>query len=295
MKRSRLSLEIIESQKRKAFRSWKSKYARKRVNNPRNVLELAAGERGRKIVDLALRHPMIKFAAIDHLSVGYKEYLRSKGINKVPNNLSVIEYRDVLDHLLRSKSNYFDHVYSHFLLQHLSYAKRIAVCEELMRVLKPGTRFVTVEQYHTSRQIPLELEQAGFRVSVKPVGIQQIANLGTDSGDLNAARAVHTERRLASARAYGGKEFEDAEKNSMLQGGWWQMMETARDNGDLNSPEGKKALQTMMEDEERQFTHSHFYVITAFKPKKPTPIIITQGRKSGIITPTKEEIKKYGR
>lgn len=289
MHKGRLSKGIASSRAKKELHVWKKIYNKKRINNPPMVLELAAGERGRKVVELALAHPKTQFVAIDHLNVDYKGYLQSKGVKRVPSNLKVIEHRDALQQLLRSKPNFFDHVYTHFLLQHLSYAQRTSICQELLRVLKPGAKFVTVEQYHVSRQIPLELRKAGFKVTVKPMSVQQLFKLGTDCGDLNAQRATLTERRIAAARAYGGREAEEAEKQVMINGGRWQMMNTANVNGDLKTIEGRKALERIMQDEERQFTHSHFYVITATKPRS-SRFASASGE---IIIPTKEEVKKH--
>ncbi|MFA6065290.1 MAG: class I SAM-dependent methyltransferase [archaeon] len=265
---------------------WRQAFLKKRMT-PREVLELGTGPHGKKAVDLALKHSRMRITASDHLEIRFRDYLEHLGVKHKPGNL-VISVKDALLQLKSGKPNQYSHIYAHFLLQHLSYEKRNAICKELMRTLKPGARFATVEQYHVSRQIPSELRKAGFEVSVKPFSIEQAFNLGTESSMENAMRAMDTERTLEQARTRGGKAAEDAVKNSMINGGRWQQMETAQRNGDANGSRGaKEAVQRIMEDEERQFTHSHFFVITAKKPL---------GKKvNGIYIPNKAEVAKYSR
>ena len=107
---------------------WRTNFLKKRKENPFRVLELGTGPRAKKAVDLALKHSAAKITAIDHNpNIEHTKYLRSLSKTK-PGNLTIKAKQDALNYLKSEKKNHYDHIYTHFLLQHLSYAKRMAIC-----------------------------------------------------------------------------------------------------------------------------------------------------------------------
>lgn len=161
----------------------------------RRIAGLGEGPDLRKAINLAIRHPDVEVAANDLLTpewakkltgTNYKTYLRQKGLHTKPPNLIVASGKRAVEFLQAEKPNSFDHLYAHFLLQHLSFQERKRLYLEIWRTLRPGTSFVTLEEMHQQRYLPLELRRAGFAVSVRKLKPEDVVKFDTFVAKRNA-------------------------------------------------------------------------------------------------------------
>jgi len=253
------------------------------VRRSMNVVGLGEGGRGKKAVDLALKHPRHNFVGVDsHPLSYYGEYLKSRGVKEKPRNLTIKRSTGAFEYLASQREASVDHAYAHFLFQHVSHAERQKIYSQLMRTMRPGTRFVTVEEANYITQVPLELRNLGFIVSVKRIGAKELFKLDTDNGERNAKHqlTVQENRRalqehfriatpstLAQLRALGmATSAEGAIKIDMANfrktiGEKWARLE-----GKNPSRDARKAVERILRDVDYVYSDKPFAVITARKP-----------------------------
>ena len=164
----------------------------------RRVAELGAGLRARKIIKLAIAHPEIEFQSVDILPAAYWHYLKQRRLHTKPANVNIRGKTDAIDFLQKQPDQSFFHIYSHFMLQHVNYQKRQKIFSELMRTLYPGGKFTTIEDLLFEKQLVLELEEAGFKVSVRRLTPEQLLNLGSDNSDMNARHSIRIRAEFIS-------------------------------------------------------------------------------------------------
>jgi SAM-dependent methyltransferase len=156
---------------------------------------LGEGKRLRKAVDLSLRHKSVEVVAVEKADLNqlaHFDYLREKGQRTKPANLTVKAGIAAEKYLAGEKPNSFDHLYAHFLTQHLAFAKRRELFAQVWRTLKPGTRFVVMDAWAYEKPLAMELRNAGFRVSTKRLTPEEVMRLGADNVDINASRSIET-------------------------------------------------------------------------------------------------------
>jgi len=161
----------------------------------RRIAGLGEGKRLRKAVDLSLRHPSVEVVAVEKAKAGellHFEYLRERKAKVKPSNLTIRAGIAAEEYLAREKANSFDHLYAHFLTQHLAHAKRAALFREVWRTLKPGTKFVVIEAWAYDKTLQMELRNAGFGVSAKRITAEELLKLGADNADNNTRSSIET-------------------------------------------------------------------------------------------------------
>ncbi|VVB75115.1 Uncharacterised protein [uncultured archaeon] len=248
-----------------------------------NIVGLGEGLRGKKAVDLALKHPKHIFVGVDsHPLSEYGRYLKSRGVKEKPRNLTIKNSTGAFEYLASQKEASVDHAYAHFLFQHVSYAERQKIYSQLMRTMRPGTRFVTIEEANYITQLPLELRNTGFIVSVKRIGAEELLKLDTDNGEMNAKHhlTVQKNRRalqslfqnaapstLAQLKLMGmatsleGTMKFDMETFRRTIGEKWAMIE-----GRTPSKDARRAVERILRDVNHVYTDTPWVVITARKP-----------------------------
>ncbi|HLC93345.1 MAG TPA: class I SAM-dependent methyltransferase [archaeon] len=159
---------------------------------PRQIKRVAGLGEGpilKKAVDLALRHPDVNFFANDlrvHNKSALGEYLHGQGHFEIPPNLKIATGLEA-QHILRAeKPNSFDHIYAHFLLQHVPRPQRVELYQQILRTLRPGATFKTVEEEGYGKLISIELAQHGFGVTTKAMASAEVKRLGTPQAEKNA-------------------------------------------------------------------------------------------------------------
>ncbi len=153
----------------------------------RRVGELGAGIRARKIVKLALRHPKNQFEGVDiYPTSRYGQTLLREGQHTKPANLEVRPNTDALEFLRKKESEYFSHVYAHFVIQKFPFRRRQTLIREIKRSMRPGARFTMVEEVHWAPELKKEFEEAGFQVHVRKIGSEELRKLATDNAEENA-------------------------------------------------------------------------------------------------------------
>ena len=176
----------------------------------RTVVGLGEGLRARKAIDLALKHKKTNFIAVEKLKaseLSHFKYLKDRGQRMMPSNLTIKTGTGAGKFLSAQKANSLDHVYSHFLLQHVAFAERKQIFGELMRAMKPGARFSTVEDGHYGKAFPLELQRAGFKVTTKRLSPEEVARMGTDNADMNARAPVERKEFIEFLKTLSPQEF----------------------------------------------------------------------------------------
>ncbi len=160
----------------------------------RRVAGLGEGKRLRKSIDLALRHPATDFVAVEKAhadELTHFSYLKERGAKLKPNNLTIRAGITAEKYLTGEKANSFDHLYAHFLGQHLSFAARQELFRQAWRTLKPGTRFAIIDAWAYEKPFMMELRNAGFSVNAKKITAEELLKLGTDNADINAIKAIN--------------------------------------------------------------------------------------------------------
>ena len=239
------------------------------VRKSRRVLELAAGPRAKKAVDLALRRSKTEITAIDlRKDVNYARYLKEKGIHFKPKNLDIKANTDAEGYLKRQKGNHFDHIYAHFLFQHLTTAKRAATFAQIWRTLRPGGTFLAIGEDPYSQQQALELQRQGFRVSIRPVSRKEMEKLDTDYGRHNLWAEEQVERLIKKTM----QEDPSGElaKSIFLQAGRISLNRELKEIGEeLGTEPAKSAYKKMLRDSSRirLYERKRFFAIWAKKPR----------------------------
>lgn len=89
----------------------------------RRVAGLGEGSEFKKSTELAFRHPNVEFVANDIKPLderAFKQHLERRGVTAKPANLTIAASIDAIELLKNEKPDGFDHIYAHFLLQHMT-------------------------------------------------------------------------------------------------------------------------------------------------------------------------------
>ncbi len=181
------------------------------------------------------------------------------------------------------RANSFDHLYAHFLTQHLAVSTRKELFKQAWRTLKPGNKFVIIEARAYEKPLEMELRNAGFGVSKRRITAEELLKLGADNADMNAVRSAEARDLLEMlstmpplqvatllAQTTGGKAATAADMKRINQQEV-RDMHTAR----FNKYNGPKPSQEAMDTHKlviraiRGEAHykQPFVVITAAKPR----------------------------
>jgi SAM-dependent methyltransferase len=173
------------------------------------VLGIGEGKRLRKSVDLSVRHPKTEFVALEKAKMHELDvfgYLKEKGIRTKPQNLTIKAGIAGEKYLAEQRPNSFDHIYSHFLTQHMSFESRRELFRQVARTLKPGSRFVIIEMANYEKTLEMELRNAGLKVSKRRMTPEELFKLSTDNGNANAKSAANAKHTLDVLRRAGPSE-----------------------------------------------------------------------------------------
>lgn len=248
------------------------------------VAGLGEGRRARKAVDLALTHPEAEVTSIDSQKKSiYGRYLLERGERQKPAGLAVLANTDALKFLRSRKRESLDHLYAHFLLQHLSFAQRRALLSEALRVLRKGARLAVVEEMHYASQLGIEMQKAGFRVFQKRMSARELLKLGTDNADMNAATNLERQRMMAQfamlpkgmlerlqPKVAKGKKARNVEELKQID--TQEVREIIRQRieareGKKPSPEVRQAIGRILGAVGERYSEKPFVVLWARKPR----------------------------
>lgn len=254
------------------------------MKGTRTVVGLGEGPRARKAIDLALKHKKTNFIAVEKLKADkltHFKYLKEKGHIGVPANLTIKSGTGAGKFLSSQKANSFNHVYSHFLLQHVSFSERKQIFAELMRTLKPGARFSTIEDGHYGKAFPLELQRAGFKVTTKMISPEELLRIGTDNADMNARVSMERKEFLEFLKTLHPQDFAnmssqlpkspkspedlkriDIEKVRKILENKWKGI----DGKDMGA-EARESMRLALRDLRGRYGEKPFVVITAAKAR----------------------------
>jgi len=254
------------------------------IKRTKRIADLGSGLRSRKAVDISLnpKHKGVEIEAVDIIpKIFYGEYLKARGVKSKPGTLNVRSRTHLVDFLKSKTSNYFDHLFAHFTLQHMSYADRQRAYAQTMRTLRPGTKFVTIEDVHYSKQLPIELRNAGFKVTVKQLSAKELLGLKTDNADMNANHAMQREqmerelaayppemiRQMSRSKGWGNRDFEGVRMHDADQTRKVISEKFHRIEGKNSSRDANQALKRILRDVELIYKQKPFVLITATKPR----------------------------
>jgi len=250
------------------------------VRKPFRVAGLGEGLRMKKAVDLSLRHARDEITGVDIDKTEYSKYLKKKGLKEKPRNLDVRGRTDAISYLKAQRPESLDHVYAHFLLQHLSFAKRQELLQGAFNALRKGGRFLTVEEMHYSGQLQAELKSQGFEVFAKRLTPEQVFELGTDNAQMNA-RAYWDRQQLldqigqmprrqkeAFFRERGLRTVEDLKKIDVVEVREFIKARIMEREGENPSPEARKAIDNILAGVSERYSERPFVAIIAKKSRK---------------------------
>ncbi|MFA6268953.1 MAG: hypothetical protein WCW13_02475 [archaeon] len=157
------------------------------------IAGLGEGKRLKKSVDLALRHPRTEVVAIEKAEASqldHFKYLRELGAKTKPNNLTIKSGIAAEKYLAGERPNSFNHLYAHFLTQHLAYSTRQQLFKQAWRTLKPGAKFMVIEFGAHKKTLEIELRNTGFGVSARRITSEELLKLDTDNAYNNAMSSL---------------------------------------------------------------------------------------------------------
>ena len=246
------------------------------LRRTRVVVGLGEGHRARKTIDLALKHPKTDFISVDLLTgKEHLKYLRKKGLNAKPENLTFKRATDAATFLGSQKPNSLDHLYAHFFLDTVEYSNRQNLFSQLMRTLRPGGSFVAVEVASYQRQLPLELRSHGFRVSKRRISAEELQRLKTDFAEQFATAAgegtnlINALLELAPDKDSVLLRIEKSRHLVVQEARKHVEFLLREQEGGLLSPDAERAAKVILADIPQLFSDRPFVVITA---KKSRPI-----------------------
>jgi hypothetical protein len=253
----------------------------KRSTRPKTIAGLGEGLRARKSIDLAIKHPKNRFFAVDLMqSKEHFGYLREKqGHTRIPGNLTIRNGESAQKFLQTQAKDSLDHVYAHFLLQHVKYSERQEIFRELMRTMRPGAKFVTIEDGHYSKQLPIELRKNGFRVTQKRISAKELAKLRTDNADMNSKAKLGKENLLRLVGTMPPEQIAQMARNPNIRSAQALKETDIKEVREIirkklyekegpNAPrEAKEAMQLILHSMPEGFTQTPFTIITATKER----------------------------
>ncbi len=241
------------------------------------VGELGVGS-GRKIVELArgVRHLNVEFLGVDLEPVGRYADAEKRFSAK---NLRVERGKDAEQFLREQPPESFDHLYAHFLLQHVPYSRRQSLYGQIMRSLKPSAHFATVENIHFLRQLSNELESKGFEVHSRQLSSEELLQLGSDNAQHNAEHALALLGMLAdlpenptpAARATGIPSRGEAIRTDLKVTRKKIGARLEKLEGSKKSREARVAIDRVLKDVEKFYSQQPFAIIFARKLARAKP------------------------
>ena len=146
-------------------------------SNPHNFLDIGCGTGDLSIAVAMLGKPDIKVTGLDYsapMLIQAKEKANRAGL------AGIIEFVHGQADNLPFPDSYFDSVGITFAFRNLTYKNRLALCylSEVLRVLKPGGRFVIVESSQPSSLFIRRLFHLYMRWFVPPLGHLLSGNRG---------------------------------------------------------------------------------------------------------------------
>ncbi len=137
-----------------------------------------------------------------------------RGLSTKPANLTIEANIDAVALLKKEKPASFDHIYTHFLLQHLPRQQRAELYREMWRTLRPGGKIKVLEELRFAKLFAIEFGSSGFSVSSRAITTQHAVEIGTFHALRNAAKWKDMVAQYASFKAKYG---EDAAKVILLR------------------------------------------------------------------------------
>jgi phospholipid N-methyltransferase len=143
----------------------------------KRVLEIGSGIGAQKAIATALDHPKVSVTAVE-LMPGNEHEVLLRRFGTARKNLRVERGKSVISHLLttwkKEKQPVYDHAYAHWVLSNMPRQVRLNLFRELIKNLRPGAKWAIVDEGFIEAQIPEELTKAGFRVTVKRLGLNEL-------------------------------------------------------------------------------------------------------------------------
>ncbi|GEM_PF-4119878 len=149
-------------------------------NRTRAVLEIGVGTMAKKLVALAIKHPEVEFTGMDRKRVKYGRELLEHGLIEKPKNLRIAQRTDALELLKRQRDDYYSHVFTHFVLQHMSHSNRRELYQHVFRTMQPNALFTILEQTPYKTQLEKELRDAGFSVRTKRITTENARTIDSE-------------------------------------------------------------------------------------------------------------------
>ena len=229
----------------------------------RRVAGLGDGPELKKSTELAIRHPNVEFVANDIKPLdkrAFRQHLKRMGVTAKPANLTIAASTDAIKLLKNEKPDSFDHIYAHFLLQHMAPEQRAGLFAQVWRTLRPGAKFKTLESGHYSQLLIMELRNRGFKVTARTATLDEVKRVGTPRAIINSVGVRKTNEAMASLKAKIGESafYELLPETSKR---------TIADLGDKlaarESPQNRKLVERDLK--KMVFSDRPFVIITATK------------------------------
>ena len=148
------------------------------MGRPKKILEVGSGIGAQKAIATAIDHPNVVVHAVEQKQGREHEIilraLKKQGLQnlKLTRGQSAVTYLRKL--WKRKKRPVYDHVYAHWVLSVMNRQTRIALFKEIIKNIKPGSKWAIVDEGFIERQIADELRGVGFGVSVRRITLDQL-------------------------------------------------------------------------------------------------------------------------
>ncbi|GEM_PF-2629768 len=239
------------------------------------IVELGVGS-AQKIVELSgkPRHAKDEFLGVDLQQANVPGTTNSVEFLGLPKptmekvwpqpNLKVTRGKDAVSFLAEQPSSSVDHIYAHFLAEHIPLHKRKSLFAHAMKVMRPGARLVMVEQANWNAQLRDEISKTGFVVHSKPLNPADLRRLGTNHA---RTRLASYEQHLQTRRTADPSTL-DSEMKLVIRGSGESLREILEEvEGKKRGTEARAAIDRVVQGAHLSYENNPWVAIYARKPR----------------------------